>query len=388
MKIRVRSIIQIVISLGLILSCVVYGLYINEVIDFRIFSIGDLNPYGGWTAVKSTFMDLSYRWKGFSRSMALSAGLGFAALFMGRFFCGYICPLGGLQDFFKYAANKMGIKEIKFPTKAEGLKYIILLFLMVLSIFNKGNLVSPYSPWLAYLNIFTAFKFQRGTLILVLIIVISLFGRRIFCRYFCPLGAFQSLLYALGPLKIKKGDCDCSSCLRACPVGEEDRISPESKDLSPECVNCLKCVKACLRGREGFSLSFAGKSLSKKTYIIISLSLLLGSFILLPLTRGNSSVEAWDKVENVRDGLYEGSGIGFGGLMKVEVTIKNKKITDIKVLNHRETQGYYEEVFRDLKFEVTKTQNINPDGVSGATSTSRGFISSIKDGVSKSLDME
>lgn len=388
MKLKTKNIIQVISTVIVILSCVIYGLYINEIIDLRILSIGDMNPYGGWSALKSAFMDLSYRWNGFSRSIALTTGIALTALLMGRFFCGYICPIGAMQDFFKYVGIKLGLKEIKFSPKAELLKYVVLIAIMVLSIFDMGNIVSPYSPWLAYQNIFIGLKFQIGTIILLLIVLISLFGRRIFCRYFCPLGAFQSLLYAVGPFKIKKSNCDCSYCLRDCPVSEQERLSKKSSELSPECVNCLKCIDTCVKGTEGFRLNFGKKTISKKSYIIICIAMILGAYILLPFLRGNSSAQAIDKVENVRDGVYKGSGIGFGGIMNVEVTINNRKITNINLVNHRETQGYYEEVFREFTYEITQSQNLNPDAVSGATSTCRGFLSSIKDAVSNSIQID
>lgn len=383
MKPNLRSIIQITATVMVVLSCLIYGMYINEMIDFRILSIADLNPYGGWSALKSFFTDLSYVWRGFSRSIALTVGIVATAFFMGRFFCGYICPIGAMQDFFKYVGSKLRLKEVKFSNKPELLKYIVLIVIMVLSIFGMGNLVSPLSPWLAYLNIFIGAKLQIGALILLLIMLISLFGRRIFCRYFCPLGAFQSLLYAIGPLKIKKGNCDCSYCLKNCPVSEEFRST--EKEISPECINCLKCINTCIKNKEGFSLTFINKKIQKLTYIVICIFIIAGSYILLPLTVSNSSVQAITSIDSINDGTYEGFGMGFGGIINTKVTINNNKITNIKMLNHSETVGYYEEAFRELSYEITETQNLNVDSISGATSTCRGFLNSVKDAVNKSL---
>jgi hypothetical protein len=187
MKLNIRSIIQITASLIVIISCLIYGMYINEIIEFRILSIADLNPYGGWSALKSLVTDLSYRWKGFSRSISLTIGIAAASFLMGRFFCGYICPIGAMQDFFKYIGRKLRFKEVRFSNKPEILKYIVLIVIMVLSIVGMGNIVSPLSPWLAFLNIFAGLKLQTGAVILLFLIFVSLFGRRVFCRYFCPL---------------------------------------------------------------------------------------------------------------------------------------------------------------------------------------------------------
>ncbi len=385
MKLKIRNIIQIIVTFTVIIVCLIYFLYLHEIIDYRIFSIGDMNPYGGWSAFKSSVMDLSYRWRGFSRSIALTISITLTAFFMGRFFCGYICPIGAMQDFFKHLGSKLKIKEIKFSSKFELLKYIVLIIIMVLSIFGMGNIVSPFSPWLSYLNIFIGFKLQTGTLILFLIIFVSLFGRRIFCRYFCPLGAFQSLLYAIGPLKIKKINCDCTYCLYNCPVSEGLRIKEKEENISPECINCLKCINICNKNQGGYYLTFFNKNIEKKVYITISMFLLAGLFIILPLTATSSAVQTITSIENINDGSYEGIGMGFGGTINTEITINNKKIIHINILNHRETQGYYEEVFRELSYEIIETQNLNVDSISSATSTSRGFINSIKDAINKSL---
>jgi uncharacterized protein with FMN-binding domain len=383
MKLSIRSIIQITATLIVIISCLIYGMYINEIIEFRILSIADLNPYGGWSALKSLFTDLSYRWKGFSRSISLTLGIVAASFLMGRFFCGYICPIGAMQDFFKYIGRKLRFKEVRFSNKPEILKYIVLIVIMVLSIVGMGNIVSPLSPWLAFLNIFAGLKLQTGAVIFLFLILVSLFGRRIFCRYLCPLGAFQSLLYAIGPLKIKKGNCNCSYCLKNCPVSEEFRKS--ENEISPECINCLKCINSCIKNKEGFSIAFMNKKINKLTYIVISIFIIAGSYILLPLTVSNSSVQAITSITGINDGTYEGFGIGFGGIINTEVTINSNKISDIRILNHSETAGYYEEAFRELSYEIIETQNLNLDTISGATSTCRGFLNSLKDAVNKSL---
>lgn len=56
-----------------------------------------------------------------------------------------------------------------------------------------------------------------------------------------------------------------------------------------------------------------------------------------------------------------------------------------QALEHKETTGYYEEAFRELTYEITESQNLNVDAISGATSTCRGFLNAIKDAVNKSI---
>lgn len=391
MKLKTRSAIQIIITLAAISCTIIYYLYINDYISFRILSLGDMNPYGGWSALKSAFTDVSYRWRGISRTIALSIGLGVVSFALGRFFCGYMCPIGALQDFSAYIGKRLNIKAVKIPDKIKYhlnfLKYVILIGLIILSILGLGSFLSPFSPWISYLNIFNGFQLQIGTLVLLLIVILSLFIKRVFCRFFCPLGAFQSLLYAVGPFKIYKGqECNgCSSCLKSCPV-EIDYSQDEY--IEPECINCLECVNSqCVKNSSGYSLRFAGRILMIKKYIAISSLLILSIYFFLPLLKTPEQRQALASTVHMRDGLYTGRGIGFGGNIQVQVNISNNKIININVLEHDETSGYYEEVFKNVAKDIIENQNLSVDAISGATVTSRGFINAVKTGVGIALDI-
>ena len=87
----------------------------------------------------------------------------------------------------------------------------------------------------------------------------------------------------------------------------------------------------------------------------------------------------------MKEGVFIGTGIGFGGPIQVEVKVKDNRITEIKPINHSETLGYYEEVFRNISKEIVETQSLSIDTISGATVTSRGFLNAVKSGISQSL---
>lgn len=389
MKLKRRRIIQIAITALVIINCIMYFFYINGYLNFKGLSIGDLNPYGGWSALKSIFTDLSYRWTGISKSIALTIGIIITSLFFGRFFCGFICPIGSLQDFFKFIGRKLEIKEKRLGRffKGEIIKYFVLMFLLILSILGLGNVISPYSTWLAYLNLFLG-KIQLGFLVLLLVIVLSLFMSRMFCRIICPVGAFQSLLYAIGPLKIiTTKDCnECIYCLIKCPVDIE---KPQEDEITPECINCLECIETkCIKNTAGYSLRFGKYKIQPKQYIATCLILFLSIYILLPLLGSNNDLLYIGDIGILKDGSFTGIGIGFGGQIQVEVKIEDEKIIDIKSINHNETKGYYEEVFRNISREIVETQSIKIDTISGATATSRGFLSAIKSGLSQALEKQ
>ncbi|MCF6461607.1 4Fe-4S binding protein [Clostridium sp. Cult3] len=390
MKLKKRSLIQIAISGIVITNCIIYYLYIIGFINWKALSIGDINPYGGWSALKSAFTDVSYRWTGISKSIALTIGIMVTALLMGRFFCGFICPIGAFQDFFKYLGTKLGIKERKLPRgerfKPETIKYFVLITVLVLSILGLGNLITPYSPWLAYLNLFMGINLQIGSIVLLFIAVSSIFYKRIFCRILCPLGAFQSLLSAIGLSKINSNEkCNrCTYCLNNCPV---DIGKPDEGEISPECIRCMECVEGtCIKDTKGYSLKYMGLTVGKKQYITISLILFVGIFILLPILDSKVGPQSTVQIGNLKDGVFVGTGVGFGGPMQVEIKVEDNRIFEINPINHRETAGYYEEVFRTISREVVHRQSLNIDTISGATATSRGFLNAIKSGISQALE--
>lgn len=385
MRLNKRTIIQLSFTILIFISCIIYLLYLRDKIDFRFLSIGDLNPYGGWSALKALFIDVSYRWSGISRAIALTIALSLTALIFGRFFCGFICPIGALEDFLRFLGNKIGIKERQVPKALEIIKYPVLIILLSLSIVGLGNEISILSPWLGYLGLVSGLVLSLN-LVLLFLIVSSLFTRRLFCRVLCPLGAFQALLYAIGPLKIYKntGCGSCTYCLKDCPVSIKTVVD---ETISPECVNCLKCTETkCIKDTSGYKLKFAGKNIGSRLYIVMSLSIFIIVYSFLPITKTNKLSQTISQIENIKDGTYIGLGTGFAGNIHTKILIENKRIKDISVISHRETSGYYEEVFKEISKDIKDNQTFNVDLISGATATSRGFINSVKGGIGQSIE--
>ncbi len=83
-------------------------------------------------------------------------------------------------------------------------------------------------------------------------------------------------------------------------------------------------------------------------------------------TAGNEAASA------IKDGVYEGVGYGKGGEIKVEVTIKDDVITDIKTVKHGETPGF-DTAIETLTERMISQNSPDVDMVSGCTLTSTGF---------------
>lgn len=78
------------------------------------------------------------------------------------------------------------------------------------------------------------------------------------------------------------------------------------------------------------------------------------------------------------DGVYEGTGAGLNGAIKVSVTVSGGKITDVTVVEHSETAGISDPAIAQIPAAIVEAQSADVDIVSGATYTSKGIIEAVK----------
>lgn len=87
-------------------------------------------------------------------------------------------------------------------------------------------------------------------------------------------------------------------------------------------------------------------------------------------------------LNGIKDGTYLGESKGYGGNIKVKVTIESGKIKNIEVISHSETPKYYENGSRVIE-SIIKANSTDVDAVSGATLTSNGIKNAVRDALSK-----
>ncbi|MDU2673550.1 MAG: flavocytochrome c [Clostridium sp.] len=95
---------------------------------------------------------------------------------------------------------------------------------------------------------------------------------------------------------------------------------------------------------------------------------------------GCGSISSSDS--GIPDGTYTGEGTGKGGKIVVELTIKDSKISDIKVVEHGETPGYAD-ALEKMSAEMITKNTLEVDMVSGATLSSTGILEAVKDAFNK-----
>ena len=78
-------------------------------------------------------------------------------------------------------------------------------------------------------------------------------------------------------------------------------------------------------------------------------------------------------------GTYVGKATGNGGEIKVEVTVADGKISDVKVLEHSETKGLGDSAMETIGEVIKNTNSTNVETVSGATVSSNAMMEAVKD---------
>lgn len=86
--------------------------------------------------------------------------------------------------------------------------------------------------------------------------------------------------------------------------------------------------------------------------------------------------------DSLKDGEYEGTATGYGGPLTVRITIKDGKLTDIKVLSHTETPEYFSRASAVIG-KILNSGNVNVDSISGATISSNAIKKAVADALQK-----
>ncbi len=192
----------------------------------------------------------------FSYTGAVLAGLliGISAIFLGRKFCSYVCPLGTLQEWlFKLRGKRYGLlKRVPFfyESRFAKLKYAVLLLTFFLVLLRKSPLYMNLCP------ILTLGSLPRlvlpGLVFLGLVLIGCLLVERFWCRFLCPYAALLNLfqltgrLFGFQPLLIRRNleKCtDCRLCNSSCPMNIDLTLYEYVEDCN--CIHCLKCAAAC-----------------------------------------------------------------------------------------------------------------------------------------------
>lgn len=220
----------------------------------RLFGLSLSDPLA---VVGQMSASLSFHWAFFVTALIPIV----ATVFLGRFYCGWICPANfiyELNETFSNWLRKMGMPlgENQFDRR---FKYVVLgAGILLCAISGSVLFAGIYPPAIVGREIYYAIAqagFSTGAVFFLLTLLFDLMvARRGFCRYLCPGGALFSLLGRYRIVRIQRNVAQCSDCQR-CDAVCEFGLGPMKDDFGQECNNCSACIAVCPTDALTFKLS-------------------------------------------------------------------------------------------------------------------------------------
>lgn len=257
-------------------------------------------PMGGLQALTTFFVKGSLPCSMSMVQIVMGIVLAAAVVLFSKLFCGYLCPLGTVQDLLMKLRNTIGWRGIvvKNGTVADKvlrvIKYVLLFWIFYSTATASELFCKNFDPYYA---VATGFKGEITlwmSLISVAVVILCGFMVNMFwCKYLCPLGAISNSLkfwvwivvlaaayYLLGTigvnvpwwallaafcvvgylleilcgkprlqvLHIMKNDSKCTHCglcTKACPYGIDVAGCRAGAVKAVDCTLCGECTAVC-----------------------------------------------------------------------------------------------------------------------------------------------
>ena len=176
-------------------------------------------------------------------------GLIIATLLLGRFYCGWICPLGSLIDLldllfkpiralnpFRYLHSRLRRRWVDHPPS-----WLILGVVLVTVFFTPPPVLQLFHPnvWIVRIASLSTLGISFGGAL----ILFSVFSRRLWCAELCPLGAFYGLIATASALRLSITRCSQCGVCDTCPT---DAASFRTRSIrAHQCILCFDYEHRC-----------------------------------------------------------------------------------------------------------------------------------------------
>ncbi len=207
-------------------------------------------PFGGVETLYKFITQGTFLQKVRESSFVLMSIVFVLSIFFGPVFCGWVCPLGTVQEW----VAKLGRKIFKtkrynhfIPAKLDKVlryaRYGVLAWVLYITITSGKLLFQDYDPYYALFSFWTGEVTVTAFIILGATLVLSLFIERPWCKYACPYGAVLGLTNLFRVFKIRRVASTCrndGACDIKCPMNIP--VSEKKVIRDHQCITCMECT--------------------------------------------------------------------------------------------------------------------------------------------------
>lgn len=212
-------------------------------------SLHALCPFGGVVTIYQYAAAGTFVQKIHESSFILMI-LGFLlAILFGPVFCGWVCPLGTVQEWVSKLGKKLFRRRFnhfippKLDTVLRYLRYGVLAWVLYMTAATGTLIFAEYDPYFALFNFWSDEVAVTGLVILGVTLGLSLFVERPWCKYACPYGAVLGISNLFRVFSIRRVAATCKAdgaCNITCPMNIP--VDTQTTVRDHQCISCLECT--------------------------------------------------------------------------------------------------------------------------------------------------
>jgi polyferredoxin len=210
-------------------------------------------PFGGVETLYTFVVSGLLVKKIHTASLALAGIVMLLSVLFGPVFCGWVCPLGTVQEWVGKLGRKLFRRRYNHFVPARLDRYLrysrygVLLWVLYVTATSGVLVFEAYDPYYALFNFWSTEVAWTALLILSLVLLGSIFVERPWCKYACPYGAVLGITNLFRVFSIKRSTTTCKAdgaCSIMCPMNIQ--VDTKTSVRDHQCISCMECTSEAI----------------------------------------------------------------------------------------------------------------------------------------------